>query len=145
MVEKAFFFTQNTKKINLPYLLCPKNTLEKIFEFLTKTVDKPFWKIMIFLICLKFHFSFLKNILLYPEYEKRIFSSLFCPKNTNNKTFDLLTKTMDLLLWDISIFLTFSKPHLSGIKNILFYPEYQKTVFFDLIRQKMRFRKRSIF
>ena len=26
---------------------------------------------------------------------------------------------------------------MSGLKNILFYPEYKKTLFFDLIRQKM--------
>ena len=39
------------------------------YPFGPKTVDKPFWKIMIFPICLKFHFSFLKNILLYPEYD----------------------------------------------------------------------------
>ena len=57
--RKSILFYPEYQKTNLSYLLCTKNTLEKVFEFLTKTVDKPIWKIMIFLICLKFHFSFL--------------------------------------------------------------------------------------
>ena len=104
------------------------------YSFGTKTVDKSFWKIMIFLLCLKFHFSFLKNILLYPEYEKKIFSGLFCPKNTNKKTFDFLTKTMDSPLWDISIFLTFLKPHLCGLKNDLFWLNSSKKRVLENVR-----------
>ena len=36
-----------------------------------------------------------KNILFFPEYQKAIFSGLIYPKNTQDKSFDFLTKTMD--------------------------------------------------
>ena len=69
---------------------------------------------------------------------KKIFSGLFLPKNTNKKTFDFLTKSMDSPLWDILIFLTFLKPDLSDLKNDLFDLICQKNAFsktFDFLKK----------
>ena len=42
----------------------------------------------------KTSFSGLESILISPEYHNTILSGLFCPKNTDDKKFDFLTKTM---------------------------------------------------
>ena len=57
-------------------------------------MDKPLWKISIYWSFLKLPFSGLKSILFYPEDQKTIFCGLICTKNTDDKEFDVLTKTM---------------------------------------------------
>ena len=100
--------------------------------FLTKTVD--LWKISIIWTFLKLLFSGLKSILFYLEYQKMIFSGLICPKNTDDKKFRFLTKTMEL--WKISVFWSFLKLPFSGLKRIFFYPKHKKTIFSYLICAK---------
>ena len=70
-------------------------------------------------------------ILFCPEYQKTIFSGLISEINTLNKIFNFLTKTMkNFDFW------TFLKLRFFSLKTILFYPEYQETVFSDLICPK---------
>ena len=113
----------------------------KNFDFLTKTLDWTLWKISLFLKFLKSHFSGLERIHLYPEYKKNIFSGLSCPQNTDGEKFNFLTKTMEEPRWKISIFWNFLKLYSSGIKSILFYPEYQKTMSSGFISPKLHYAK----
>ena len=48
----------------------------------------------IFSTFLELHFSGLKNILYYPEYQKMFLSGFFWPKKTYEKKVDFLTKTI---------------------------------------------------
>ena len=45
---KDFFFAQNNKKTIFSVLICPKNTDDKKFDFLTKTTDLPVGKFRFF-------------------------------------------------------------------------------------------------
>ena len=49
----------------------------------------------IFSTFLELHFSGLKRILFYPEYQKMFLSGFFWSKKKNEKKVDFLTKTMD--------------------------------------------------
>ena len=70
-----------------------------------------------------------------------IFSDLICPKNTNEKNFDSWAKTEDYPLRKMSIFLDLSKLWFSGLKLILFYLGYQRTIFSNIISSKTLMRK----
>ena len=82
-----------------------------------------------------------KIILFYLKHQKINFSDLIIPKNPNEKKFDVSTQTMDYLLRKMTIFWQFFKYWFSGLKIILFYPEYQKTIFSDFISQNKRNKK----
>ena len=100
----------------------------------------------IFSTFLELHFSGLKNILYYPEYQKMFVSGFFWPKKTYEKKVDFLTKTMDWTFWKISIFSTFLELYFSGVKSILYFPEYQKMFLSGFfLPKKEHIRNRSIF
>ena len=85
----------------------------------------PSGKFRYFRTFLKLHFSGLKSILLYPEYQKTIFSGFTCPKIT------MLLKSSICRPkpWAFGKFwfFDFLKFYFSGLKSILFYPEYQRS------------------
>ena len=96
----------------------------------------------------KLHLSGLKSILYYPEYQKMFLSGSFCFKTTYKKKVDFLRKTMDFLtktLWKMSIFLTLQELHFSGLKSILYYPEYEKMFLFGLFWLKKNIWKKVRF
>ena len=72
---------------------------------------------------------------------KNNISDLISPKNRNKKNFDSWAKTEDYPLRKMSIFLDFLKLQFSGLKLILFYPEHQKTIFWNKISSKTLMRK----
>ena len=74
------------------------------------------------------------------------FSAFFCSKKTYEKKVDFLRKTMDKPLCKMSIFSTFLELHFSGLKSILFYPEYQKIFLSGFFGSKKKnIRKRALF
>ena len=75
-----------------------------------------------------------------PEYPKTIYSDLISPKNTNKKNFDFWTKTMDYPLRKMFIFFRLFKT-LDVWSRFFFYPEYQKTIFSNIITSKTLVRK----
>ena len=81
---------------------------------------------------LKFYFSGLKSILFYPEYQRSFlawFAHTWCKVRFFYKNY-WLTPLENHDFW------TFLTLHLSGLKSIRFYSEYQKTIFTDLICPK---------
>ena len=89
---------------------------------------------------LKLYFSGLKIILFFSRISKNNISDLISPKNTNKKNFDFWTKTMDYPLRKMSIFFRLFKT-LVVWWGFFFYPEYQKTIFSNIITSKTRVRK----
>ena len=77
---------------------------------------------------LEFHFSGLKSILYYPEYQNMFLSCFVCSKKTYKKKVDFLTKPWNKPLLKKPIFLTLLELNLSGVKSILYFPEYKKLV-----------------
>ena len=67
----------------------------------------------IFSTFLELHFSGLKSILFYPEYQKLFVSEFFCSKKSYKKKVDFLTKTMDWPLCKKTTFLTLLELHFS--------------------------------
>ena len=104
--SKKDFFLQNNKKTIFSGLICPKDKDDKKFDFLTKTMDQPSWKISNFWTFLSFSFWSKKDFFLQNN-KKTIFSGLICPKDKDDKKFDFLTKTVDQPSWKISNFWTF--------------------------------------
>ena len=94
--SKKDSFLSRTPKNNLFLLDLPpkKHSTWWKARFLTKSMDKPLWKISIYWSFLKLPFSGLKSILFYPEDQKTIFVAWFAQKNTDDKEFEKLKKTM---------------------------------------------------
>ena len=95
---------------------------------------------------LKLHFSDLKIILFLSRTSKNnIFWLYFSKKKKTKKNFDFWTKkTLYYTLRKMTIFLPF-KTFVFGLKFILFYTEYQETIFSNIITSKTLLRKRLIF
>ena len=83
-----------------------------------------------FLTFLKLHFSGLKSIHFYPEYQKTIFSGLIFPKNTHEKIFLLWIKSI-IYLGNFD-FLDFSKTSLLMSKKHSYLSRISKNRLFLL-------------
>ena len=82
---------------------------------------------------------FIQNI------KKQYFLTLFLQKKKTKKNFDFWTKkTLYYTLRKMTIFLPF-KTFVFGLKFILFYTEYQETIFSNIITSTTLLRKRLIF
>ena len=79
-----------------------------------------------FRLCENFTFEVQKNFIFYPEYQKMFLSSHFAHKKSDKNKVDFETKTMDKRTCKISIFLTLLELNFSGVKSILYFPEYKK-------------------
>ena len=97
---------------------------------------------------LKLHFSDLKIILFFIQnIKKQYFLTLFLQKKKKTKkNFDFWTKkTLYYTLRKMTIFFLPFKTFVFGLKFILFYTEYQETIFSNIINSKTLLRKRWIF
>ena len=126
---KRFFLSLISKNVCC-WLSLLKKTYKKKVYFLTKTMDK----MSIFSSFLELHFSGLKSILFYPEYQKLFVSGIFFWKKSYKKKVDFFTKAMDWPICKKAIFSTLLEFHFSGLKNILYFPEYQKLFFTGFFR-----------
>ena len=129
---KIIFSIQNIKKRFSLTWLHQKNPNEKSSIFGQKSWTNPldkcrFWHF------LELQFSGLKIILFYPKYQKMIFTILFSPKKVNEKKVWCLDKNHGLSPLENVDGLHFWKLYFSGLKSILFSPEYQKAIVSDLI------------
>ena len=88
----------------------------------------------------KTSFFWSKNYFFFSRISKNNISDLISPKNTNKKNFYFWTKTMDYPLGKMSIFFDFLKL-VFWSRTFFFYPEYQKTIFSNIISLKTLRRK----
>ena len=93
-LKSSLFYPEDQKTIFSGFI-CPKDKDDKN----QKQKQKP-WKPLenfdFFVVFLKLPFSGLRRIFFAQNNKKAIFSVLICPKNTDDKKFDFLTKTTDL-------------------------------------------------
>ena len=89
---------------------------------------------------LKVQFSGLKNHSFLSIRSKIIFTNFFSPKKKGEKVW-FLDKNHGLSPLENRAVLHFLKLCIAGLKIVLFYPEYQKTIFSDLISPKNTNRK----
>ena len=83
----------------------------------------------------------------YPEHQKTIFSDFISPKKKKLKKILIFgqKKTLHYTLSKMTIFFLPFKTFVFGLKFILFYTEYQETIFSNIITSKTLLRKRLIF
>ena len=99
----------------------------------------------IFLTWLEFHFSGLKRILSYPEYQNMFLSCFVCSKQTYKKKVEFLPKPMYDPLCKMSVFLTLLELNFSGVKRILYFQEYKKLFLSGFFCSTKNMRKRFFF
>ena len=92
---KSILFYPEDQKMLLSGFLCSKEKIRKRSIFLQKPWTNPFAKCQYFLTLLELHFSGLKSIVFYPEYQKMFLSGFFLLKKKYEKKVDVLTKAMD--------------------------------------------------
>ena len=122
-----------------------KKTYEKKSIFWQKQWTNPFAK------C-RFFFDFVRTSLLRSKkhyYLSRISKNvsfwLFLLKKACKKRSISSQKPWTNPFAKCQYFLTFLELHFSGLKRIVFYPEYQKMFLFGFLCSKEQMRKRSIF
>ena len=95
---------------------------------------------------LKLHFSDLKIILFLSRTSKNNIFRLYFSKKKKLKKISIFgqKKPLYYTLRKMTIFLPF-KTFVFGLKFILFYTEYQETIFSNIITSKTLLRKRLIF
>ena len=100
----------------------------------------------IFSTFLEVHFSGLKSILFYPEYQKIFLSGFFGSKKKHmKKTSTFWQKPWTNRFGKCRFFSTLVELNYWGLKGIVFYPEYQKIFLSGFFWSKKHIRKRSIF
>ena len=109
-------------------------------------MDYPLWKMSKFLHFLKLRFSVLKTIIFFIQnIKKQYFLTLFLQKKKLKKISIFGQKKPCIIpLGKWPFFLPF-KTFVFGLKFILFYTEYQETIFSNIITSKTLLRKRLIF
>ena len=90
---------------------------------------------------LKVQFSGLKNHSFLSIRSKIIFTNFVSPKKKKGEKVWFLDKNHGLSPLENLAVLHFLKLYIAGLKIVLFYPEYQKTIFSDLICPKNTNRK----
>ena len=86
-----------------------------------------------------------KKLYVLSRISKNVSLLLFPQEKIYKKKVDFLTKTMDKPLSKMSIFSTFWELKFSGLKSILFYPQYQKIFLSGFFCSRKHMKKRSIF
>ena len=127
-LSKKHYFLPRISKNDLSLLDLPKNHKWKNGHFWPKPMDQPLWKISIFWTLLKVDLFCLKRILFYPEYKKNDLSSLDLPKNCQWEKWPSLAKPYTNPFGNFDL-LDFFRSWLLLSWSILFYPEYQQTIF----------------
>ena len=91
--------------------------------------------------------SFLKSKKLYvlSRISKNVSLLLFAQKKFIRKRSIFWQKPWTNPFAKCQYFLTFLELHFTGLKSIVFYPEYQKLFLFGFLCSKEQMRKRSIF
>ena len=142
--KNDFSYPKYQKKV-LTELFSPKKKIRNRLIFDQKPWIIPFGKWGLFGF-FETSISGQKIILFYPEYQKTIFSAIICAKKQRwEKKNRFLDKKHRLTLLENVDFLSLLKLQYSGLKIILFYPEYQKTIFSDLISPKNTNKKKFDF
>ena len=77
----------------------------------------------------KLQFSALKIILFYTKYPKTTFFDIISVSNTDKNKFHFRTKSMDKPFWKMSILWPYLNLQFFGLKVLVFYPKYRKTIF----------------
>ena len=95
-VQKALFSIQNIKKCFFLPFFAQKKHIRKRSIFWQKPWTNPFAKCQYFKTFLELHFSGLKSIVFYPEYQKMFPSGFFFSKKTYEKKVDFLDKNHGL-------------------------------------------------
>ena len=106
-------------------MISVKNAKKKKFDFCTKSMDKPLWKMSIFWPFLKLHRNFCKK----HPYEK----------------FRFLDKIHGLTPLEYVHFWPLLKLKFFGLKMIVCYLKYPKTIFSDITSVKKTDKKRFDF
>ena len=101
----------------------------------------------IFLTMLELHLAGLKSILFYPEDQKMFVSNFLCSKEQIRKRSIFYEIPWTNPFANCRFFATFLEVHLSSLKSVLFYPEYQKIFLYGFFCSKKKniWEKRSIF
>ena len=127
---EKFFLSRISKNV-LFRLDLPKKLNEKNDHFLPKCMDYPLWKFLFFWTFLKLDFSRVETIFSIPNIKKRSFQAGFGQKPPLRKMAIFGQKPWTNPVGKFSISWTFLKVDFCCLKSILFYPEYQETIFPD--------------
>ena len=120
---KSIIFHPEYQRMFLSGFFCLKKTDKKKVDYWQKPWTNPFAKCQYFLTLLELHFSGLKSIVFYPEYQKMFLSGFFGSKKNIWEKGRFFDKNHVLTLCKMSIFFTLLEFHFSGLKSILYYPE----------------------
>ena len=92
------------------------------------------------------HFSCLKSILFFPEYQKMLLSGFFFGQKKNMRKSSIFSqKPWTNPFAKCRFFRVFKNFFFCGLKSILFYPEYQKMFLFVLLCSKNKIWKKGQF
>ena len=95
--------------------------------FWQKPWTNPFAKCRLFSSLWELHFWGPKSIIFYPQYQRMFLSGFFClKKKTDKNKVYYWQKPWTNNFAKCQYFLTLLELHFSGLKSIVFYPEYQK-------------------
>ena len=108
-------------------------------------MDYPLWKMGTFWFFWNFNFWSKNHSFLSIISKNDLFCHNLCKKTQMRKKNRFLDKKHRLTLLENVDFLSLLKLQYSGLKIILFYPEYQKTIFSDLISPKNTNKKKFDF
>ena len=124
--ESFIFYPEYQKMFLSGFFLLKKKHIRKRSIFWQKPWTNPFAKCQYFLTFLELHFSGLKSIVFYPEYQKMFLSGFFLLKKNIWEKGRCFDKSHGLTPLQNVDFFDFLELHFSGLRSILFYPEYEK-------------------
>ena len=132
----------NSRKQYFSAYFGQKQSMEKIPLF-DQTHGLTLWENSNFFHFLKRNLCVQESVLFYLEYQQKIFLGLFCPKTNYGKNSNFWPKPWTLQ--NFEFFTLFKKKILYLKESLLFYLEYQQTIFLGLFPQKQTMEKIQIF
>ena len=108
------------------------NSDKRKFNFWTKSMDNPLWKCQFIGPFQNFSFFLLKSSF-FSTISQTIFFDIMSVKNADKKKFHFSQNPWTNPFIKCPFFRPFLKLQFFGLKMVVFYPEYQKTIFSEII------------
>ena len=145
--KKHYFLSRISKNVSFWLFLLKKKYITKRSIFWQKPWTNPFAKCRFFLTLQELHFSGLKSILYYPEYEKMFLFGLFWLKKKHMKKSSICwQKQWTNPFTKCRFFFTSWELNFWGPKSCIFYPGYKKMFLSGFFcYKKKHIRKNSMF